>query len=81
MGLESGLGDYVLSQHPRSRGADPKPTLRARLHFLSDARYYRGAVEVLRTLDIHNVRIMANNPEKVDELVSAGVPALRVKNE
>jgi 3,4-dihydroxy 2-butanone 4-phosphate synthase/GTP cyclohydrolase II len=38
-----------------------------------DARTYRGVAAVLRDLRIHSVRLMTNNPRKVDALVADGI--------
>ena len=44
-----------------------------RLGFADDARSYEFAAEALKALGIHSVRLLSNNPDKVQQLESAGV--------
>jgi GTP cyclohydrolase II len=43
------------------------------LGFAADCRDYDLAAEVLKLLGVRRVRLMTNNPEKVDGLESAGI--------
>jgi GTP cyclohydrolase II len=42
-----------------------------------DLRNYELSVEVLRTLNIHSLQLMTNNPEKSDAVRSAGIEVVR----
>ncbi len=44
-----------------------------RLGFADDARDYQFAAEALKALGIHAVRLLSNNPDKVEQLERAGV--------
>jgi GTP cyclohydrolase II len=44
-----------------------------RLGFAADARDYEFAAEALKALGIRSVRLLSNNPDKVQQLESAGV--------
>ena len=44
-----------------------------RLGFKSDLREYALPTEVLKALDVSEVRLMSNNPEKVAALENAGI--------
>lgn len=74
-GRGNGMMAHVLSQDTKRRGLTQSQAYEE-LNFPSDARDYWAAVEILRALGIQSVRIMTNNPEKVDELKAAGVPAV-----
>ena len=68
IGLINKLRAYEL----QDRGAD---TVEANemLGFDSDERIYRPAAEMLRSLGVRQVRLMTNNPLKVEALQEAGV--------
>ncbi len=44
-----------------------------RLGFKPDCREFELPAEILKLLDIHSVRLITNNPEKVEALESAGI--------
>jgi GTP cyclohydrolase II len=44
-----------------------------RLGFKADMRYYSLPVEVLKALDLKQVRLLSNNPDKVAAVESAGI--------
>lgn len=44
-----------------------------RLGFGADQREYRAAIEILRALNVTTVRLMTNNPRKVQALEAAGL--------
>ena len=68
IGLVNKLRAYV----EQDLGAD---TVDANLHlgFPADARDYRDAGEVLRALGVQSVRLMTNNPAKVEGLEKSGI--------
>jgi len=68
IGLMAKLKAYELQDH----GLD---TVEANeeLGFAADCRAYDLAAEVLKLLAVKRVRLMTNNPEKVDGLESAGI--------
>lgn len=67
-----GLGNKIRAYELQDRGAD---TVEAnhQLGFPADAREYGLAVELLRRLDLCHIRLMTNNPRKLDALRRDGV--------
>lgn len=67
-----GLGNKIRAYELQDRGAD---TVEAnhQLGFPDDAREYSLAVELLRELGLCRIRLMTNNPRKLDALVRDGV--------
>jgi GTP cyclohydrolase II len=45
-----------------------------RLGYAADARQYTSAVEILRDLGVRSIRLLTNNPQKVEGLRAAGIP-------
>jgi GTP cyclohydrolase II len=68
IGLMAKLQAYEL----QDRGRD---TIEANLElgYAADCRHFELPAEVLKALGVHSVRLMTNNPEKVEALESAGV--------
>ena len=68
IGLANKIKAYALQDH----GAD---TVEANAHlgFPADLRDYQPAVEILRDLQVSKVRLMTNNPHKVEALAKAGI--------
>ncbi|GAC1371894.1 MAG: bifunctional 3,4-dihydroxy-2-butanone-4-phosphate synthase/GTP cyclohydrolase II [Ktedonobacteraceae bacterium] len=68
IGLSGKLQAYALQE----QGYD---TLEANLHlgYPIDARDYSIALEILRDLGLTHIRLMTNNPEKIDALQSGGI--------
>ena len=68
IGLMAKLKAYELQDHGRD-------TVEANveLGFAADCRAYELPAEVLKALDVHAVRLMTNNPEKVEAMESAGI--------
>jgi GTP cyclohydrolase II len=73
-----GLVNKLLSYAEQDRGAD---TLDANLALglAVDAREYRDAAAVLRALGVRSVRLLTNNPAKVDGLRASGVDVVTVE--
>ena len=68
IGLANKIKAYALQDH----GAD---TVEANAHlgFPADLRDYQPAVDILRDLHVSKVRLMTNNPRKVEALIAAGI--------
>jgi GTP cyclohydrolase II len=68
IGLMAKLKAYELQDHGRD-------TVEANveLGFAADCRGYELAAEVLKYLDVSQVRLITNNPEKVEAMESAGI--------
>lgn len=69
IGLINKLKAYKLQEH----GLD---TVEAnlKLGLPVDLRDYRPAAQILQDLGIRSVNLMTNNPEKISELISFGIP-------
>ena len=67
-----GLASKLLAYQLQDKGLD---TIDANLHlgFESDARQYSSAVYMLEKLGIHTVRLMTNNPLKIQALRQHGI--------
>ncbi len=67
-----GLGNKIRAYALQDTGSD---TVEAnhQLGFPADAREYGLAVELLRSLGLHRVRLMTNNPRKLDALMRDGI--------
>jgi GTP cyclohydrolase II len=68
IGLMAKLRAYELQDH----GLDTVEA-NVRLGFAADCREYELPAEVLKMLDVSEVRLITNNPEKVSALESAGI--------
>ena len=68
IGLMAKLRAYELQDHGRD-------TIEANLElgFKADCRHFELPAEMLRMLGVKAVRLMTNNPEKVEALVAAGI--------
>ena len=73
-----GLVNKLLSYAEQDGGAD---TLEANLALglAVDAREYSDAAAVLRALGVHSVRLLTNNPAKVEGLRASGVDVVAVE--
>ena len=67
-----GLGNKIRAYALQDRGSD---TVEAnhQLGFPADARDYGLAVDLLRQLGLQKIRLMTNNPLKLDALVAEGI--------
>ncbi len=72
-----GLGAKLQAYALQDQGYD---TLEANLHlgYPVDARNYAGTIEILQMLGLTHVRLMTNNPEKVQALQTSGMVVERV---
>lgn len=70
-----GLGNKIRAYALQDRGAD---TVEAnhQLGFPADAREYGLAIELLKELHLQRIRLMTNNPRKLDALVRDGIEVL-----
>ena len=91
---EQGAG-ILLYEHQEGRGIGLMEKLRAyelqdrgldtieanlRLGHVVDARDYALATAILRFLNVHSLRLMTNNPEKIDAVLSSGIEVLERLN-
>jgi GTP cyclohydrolase II len=67
-----GLANKVRAYALQDRGLDTVDSNR-RLGFADDERDYRHAAAMLRALGIDRVRLLTNNPAKVEGLEAAGI--------
>ena len=44
-----------------------------KLGFADDERDFRVAADILRALNVHEIRLLTNNPRKIDKLTKAGI--------
>ncbi|MDN6358066.1 GTP cyclohydrolase II [Yaniella sp.] len=67
-----GLGNKIRAYQLQSTGLD---TIEANEHLglPVDARSYTAAAEILDSLGINNVKLLTNNPDKVDQLQANGI--------
>jgi 3,4-dihydroxy 2-butanone 4-phosphate synthase/GTP cyclohydrolase II len=67
-----GLANKIRAYRLQEQGAD---TVEAneRLGFPADLRTYRAALEMLRDLGVRSVRLMSNNPKKLEGLAGEGL--------
>jgi len=70
-----GLGNKIRAYALQDQGAD---TVEAnhQLGFPADAREYSLAIELLKQLSLNRIRLMTNNPRKLDALEKAGVEVI-----
>lgn len=67
-----GLGNKIRAYELQDRGAD---TVEANAHlgFGADLREYGVAVAILQSLGVKNMRLMTNNPRKLDAMTAGGL--------
>ncbi len=73
IGLSAKLQAYAL----QDQGYDTVDANK-QLGYPVDARTYAPAIEILRKLHMEHVRLMTNNPQKIQALVEAGITVERV---
>lgn len=73
IGLYNKIDAYALQE----RGLDTYEANR-KLHFADDQRSYIVAAQMLRLLNIGAVRLLTNNPDKVEQLRQAGIEVMSV---
>lgn len=73
IGLSAKLQAYVLQE----QGYD---TIEAneRLGYAADARTFESAIEILLEMGLRNVRLMTNNPQKIQALEEGGITVERI---
>ena len=69
IGLLNKLKAYALQE----QGLDTVEANRA-LGFADDLRNYAPAAAMLRSLGVHSLRLMTNNPDKITQLTDFGIP-------
>jgi 3,4-dihydroxy 2-butanone 4-phosphate synthase / GTP cyclohydrolase II len=67
-----GIANKIAAYHLQDRGLDTVDANR-QLGFPADLRSYKCAACVLRVLGVKSVRLMTNNPAKIEQLESNGV--------
>jgi len=67
-----GLANKIRAYELQDRGADTVEA-NARLGFGPDLRDYGLAVEILKSLGVHELRLLTNNPRKLNALTEGGL--------
>lgn len=67
-----GLGNKIRAYHLQESGIDTVDANRL-LGFPDDGRDFHCALRILRDLDVASIRLLTNNPSKVDALVDGGI--------
>jgi GTP cyclohydrolase II len=67
-----GLGNKIKAYNLQENGVDTVDANRI-LGFPDDGRDFDCAIKILRDLHVASVRLLTNNPNKVDSLVNAGI--------
>lgn len=71
-GRNIGLANKIRAYHQQDNGLDTVEANLA-LGLPADARRYDVAVHILRYLHIDKIRLMTNNPEKINQLQNLGI--------
>lgn len=67
-----GLGNKIRAYHLQDGGLDTVDANRI-LGFPDDGRDFACAIRILRDLNVASVKLLTNNPNKVDALINAGI--------
>lgn len=67
-----GLGNKIKAYHLQEGGIDTVDANRI-LGFPDDGRDFYCAIRIIRDLNLASVKLLTNNPNKVDSLVNAGI--------
>lgn len=67
-----GLTNKIKAYKLQEKGLDTVEANRA-LHLPADARDYQVATEILRDLGIKKIKLLTNNPDKIDQLNRYGI--------
>lgn len=67
-----GLGNKLRAYQLQEKGLDTIDA-NTKLGFPADARNYRCAAEILKDLGIKSIRLLTNNPDKKNQLLSEGI--------
>ena len=67
-----GLFNKIAAYHHQDQGLDTVEA-NTKLGFKDDVRDYRIAIEILKDLGITSLRLLTNNPRKVQQLEKAGI--------
>lgn len=70
-----GLGNKIRAYHLQENGFDTVDANRM-LGFPDDSRDFCCAIHMLRDLNVASVRLLTNNPNKVDSLINAGISVI-----
>ena len=72
-----GLFNKIRAYHLQEKGFDTVEANKL-LGFDGDARDYKIAVRMLKSLGVSSIKLMTNNPEKIDSLKKNGISVERV---
>lgn len=72
-----GLGNKIRAYAEQEKGLDTVDANIA-LGLPQDARDYKEAAAILKSLGVKSVDLLTNNPEKISALIDAGIPVKRV---
>lgn len=67
-----GLGNKIRAYELQEQGADTVDANRI-LGFPDDDRDFSCAIKILRDLNIFSIKLLTNNPKKVDAMIDAGI--------
>lgn len=67
-----GLANKIAAYHMQEKGYDTVDANRA-LNLPDDSREYSAVANILKDLDIKSIKLMTNNPRKIERLSSLGV--------